>query len=169
MERVSRRFWLLLPALTLYSADITLTLVGQPSEYWAGDYSGVVEYNPIVYLLLAYHPTAFAGAALVWGAAVGTFVLVARRPLAWWAGAVLALGSAVGGSSWLARQGTVDWALAVAYLVAASWLTGVCWRRVGTGPSDAAEPPGVECGRARYDSFGSFVRFQQREHHRMPM
>ena len=51
--RMSRRLWLLLPAVVLYSADIGFTLAGQPAAYWAGDYSQPAEHNPLAHALLA--------------------------------------------------------------------------------------------------------------------
>lgn len=130
---MSSRLWLLLPALILYSIDVTMTLAGQPAEYWAGDYERVIEYNPIARALLVYHPGLFAGAAVAWALVVAAFVLWVRHPLARWVAILLTVGCAVGGSSWLVRTGSTGWLFAAVYLVVASWLTGVCWRRSQAG------------------------------------
>jgi hypothetical protein len=126
---VIARFWLLLPAWCFCTADMTLTLLGQPAAYWSGDYGQAAEVNPIAYPLLAYHPVLFIGGGIVWQAAVGAVVLLWRQRFARWLAIGLAIGHAVGGSSWLAYPAPVGWVLPVGYLVAASWFAGVCWRR----------------------------------------
>jgi hypothetical protein len=133
---VLRRLWLLLPALCLYSADVALTVIGQPAAYWGGDYSQAVEHNPLAHPLLSWHPALFVGVALGWAVAFGTVVMLWRNRLSDWFAILLALGHAVGGSSWLARQGVVGWVLAVAYLVVAAGVSGVCWRRAGLRPGN---------------------------------
>lgn len=135
---MSRRLWLLLPALCLYSVDIALTLAGQPVAYWNGDYTQASEHNPIAYPLLTLHPALFAGAAVAWAVIFGTIVLLWRSRLSDWLAILLTLGHAVGGSTWLARHGAGGWVLAVAYLGVAAWLAGICWRRAGLVPKDTA-------------------------------
>jgi len=136
---VHRRFWLLLPAWCLYAADITMTLVGQSSAYWNGDYAQASEENPIAHPLLAIHPCLFAAAAIAWAATFGSVVLFWRHRLSDWLAILLALGHAVGGSTWIARHGWGGWVMAITYLIVAAWLAGSSWRRAGLGQT-AAEP-----------------------------
>ena len=48
-----RRLWLCVPPLIFYLADVSLTLAGQPSAYWRGNYDAVREINPLAHFLLA--------------------------------------------------------------------------------------------------------------------
>ena len=72
-----RLLGLCVPPLLLLILDVSLTLLGQSSAYWAGDYSAVREGSPTFHHLLAIHPAAFAAGLLTWAA-----VFVARNPAA---------------------------------------------------------------------------------------
>jgi hypothetical protein len=133
---MARRLWLLLPALLLYSADISFTLAGQPAAYWAGDHSQPAEHNPLAHFLLRQHPALFAGAAGAWAVAFSAIVVLWRHRVSDWTATLLAFGHAIGGSTWLARHGPGGWALAVAYLALAAAFSRACWRR-------AERPPGA--------------------------
>lgn len=61
-----RRVILMILPLVLFSLDGTLTLLGQPTKYWSGDYSYVNERNPIGYFLLSLHPLFFLIASLLY-------------------------------------------------------------------------------------------------------
>jgi hypothetical protein len=118
---------LLGPGGVLYTADVVLTLVGQPAAYWAGNYGSVVEFNPIAYQFLAAGPVWCLLAAVVWLLLLGAVVLAWRHPVTDWIAYLLALGHAVGGSSWLVRFG--GWPAAIAYLAVAAAVSRWCWRR----------------------------------------
>ncbi len=130
---VHRRLWLLLPALGLYGVDITVTLTGQSTAYWSGNYQQATEHNPFAHWLLSYDPRFFEIAAIVWATMFSTLVLVWRHWLSNTLAILLTIGHALGGSTWLARHGTIGWALAVVYLVVTAWLTRHCWQRAGFG------------------------------------
>jgi hypothetical protein len=53
------RLWLCLPVIVTCSLDVSLTLLGQPAEYWITSFRVVNEANPICHLLLTVHPLAF--------------------------------------------------------------------------------------------------------------
>lgn len=72
---VTSRYWLLLPALVCYVADIGLTLGGQSPAYWRGDRGRVEEINPLAGWLLSVHPVAFLAAAVAWAAAFAAVIL----------------------------------------------------------------------------------------------
>jgi hypothetical protein len=126
---LKRRCWILLPALVLYCLDISLTLIGQPADYWAGDWAKTSEINPIAYPLLAAGAICFAVAAVLWAAAFSTFILLARLSIARIVAYVIAFGHAIGAATWLVRHGVMGWIAAVALLVAAAWFTSYCSNR----------------------------------------
>lgn len=102
-----RRWWLCVPAIVSYSADVIATLVGQPPEYWAGRHHLVEEANPVAAWLLALNPWLAVSLGLVWATA---FCLAIR----WWrygaaAAGILAVGHAVGAASWLVQLGWPGW------------------------------------------------------------
>jgi hypothetical protein len=122
---------LLVPAVAVLAIDVALTLGGQSSAYWSGNYAEAVEGNPLALPFLACGPQVFIALATAWGLLV---VLV----LAWWrhwASDCLALfftfGHAIGGSSWLVRFGPWGWVAATVYLAATAEFTRWSWRRAG--------------------------------------
>lgn len=114
------RIWLLLPALLLYMADITLTLVGQSSAFWAGDHTNVTEKNPIADPLLRNGPICFLAAAVSWGIAFSLIAGFARVSIAQMIVYLLALGHAIGSATWLTRHGAISWFGAVGWLATAA-------------------------------------------------
>jgi hypothetical protein len=125
----SRRLWLLAPAAVTFVADVTLTLSGQPSSYWAGDYATAVEANPFAYPLLAFSPWLFATLAVFWMALLSGVILFWPHPASGWLAVVLTVLHAAGGSSWLVQLGWWGIVAAIAYLALAAHVTGWCWRR----------------------------------------
>ena len=141
-----RRLWFLLPALSLYAADLGLTLTGQPAAYWGGDYSQALEHNPLAYQILAWHPVWFVGASLAWAVVFSTVIVLWRNRVSDWIAVLLAFGHALGGSTWLARHGVGGLLLAVVYLAVASRVSGACWRRAELGSESRTEPRGRVAG-----------------------
>lgn len=103
--------------------DGLLTLAGQPTSYWRGDFSTAYELNPLGYVILELGPTPFASAMTVWAIVLSLFLY--RLPHRWASAlaflAILAHG--MGGAGWLCRYGIVGIALAVFYLVLLEQLT----------------------------------------------
>jgi hypothetical protein len=83
--------------------DLALTLSGQTSTYWAGDYGAVLESNPAARVLLAMHPIAMVVAYVPYLAAIAIFILRLRPDAARSLALVLTLGHAFGASTWLLR------------------------------------------------------------------
>jgi len=122
-----RRIWLFFPAGLLFASDVTFTLYGQPTAYWAGDTAAANEANPLAYHLLAASPWLFCGMAALWLAVLGVVIV---KWTSRWSNAVamgIAFAHALGGASWLLRSG--DWGLAIAgvYLVFAAQFSFWCW------------------------------------------
>ena len=132
-----QRLWLFLPAALLCVADAALTLRGHPHEYWSGNFSQALEFNPLGHVLLAYHPLAFAvGVA---GYLIFFWTVVHLLPARW---AVLltfalSLGHAIGGAGWLVREGILGCVLALCFVFAAERVVGVSWRKSGLADANA--------------------------------
>ena len=98
-----RLLGLALPCLLRWMLDVSLTVSGQPAEYWAGDYSRTTEGGTLYRRMYQLHPAAGVGGQFL------CFVLVAALLvlLPEWMAVVLALsaafGSAWGASTWVER------------------------------------------------------------------
>jgi hypothetical protein len=127
------RFWLCLSVLLPYSLDVLLTLVSQPSGYWAGDRLQVRESNPLAAWLLQVHPGCFVGVTAGWGLLLGLGAWVAPLRLALPLGFVLAVAHSLGAGSWLVGEGTWGLLSAVALLVVVERLMAATWKRLHPG------------------------------------
>ncbi len=130
---MTARGWLLLPAVVVYSIDVTLTLAGQDDAYWRGDYGLAIEGNPLVRPVLAYSPWLFIGAALVWAVLFSAVVLLWRHRAAEGLAVLLTVGHTFGGASWLVRSGVIGWPFVVLYLVLVCIGIRWCWGRAWNG------------------------------------
>lgn len=102
MRGVGRRLLgLCLPPLLAWALDISLTLIGQAPQYWAGDYSAVNEGSPTFNHLLAVHPLAFALGAAVWAGIFVAIVLLLPDALALIVSIAVTLGHAAGAATWI--------------------------------------------------------------------
>lgn len=127
--RPGSRWWLVVPLAAALTADVALTLGGQPAAYWAGDFTLAEEANPIGFELLARSPCLFALAAAGWLLALALAVLRAPAVGAAWLAGGCTLAHALGGCSWLVAGGPWGWVAAVAYLAALGRFARWCWRR----------------------------------------
>jgi hypothetical protein len=96
-----RLLGLCLPPVLLALLDGGLTLVGQSSDYWAGDYGDVNELSPTFHQLLAYHPLAYAGGFIAWVVMFVVLILLLPRTLALTASIAIAMSHTGGASTWL--------------------------------------------------------------------
>lgn len=128
---VHQRLWLSLPPTVLCLADAALTLRGQPLNYWTGGFSEVLELNPLGYVLLAFHPLAFAAGVAIYMAILLAAILQLPARWAVLLAFVLSIGHLIGGAGWLAREGVVGWLFAVCLIVASERLVGLSWRKSG--------------------------------------
>jgi hypothetical protein len=121
------RLWLL--AAWCCSIDASLTLVGQPRAYWAGQRGETNEANPLARMLLEWHPLAFAAGTVA--AALAYALLLARLPLvlARLTSLAIVFAHSLGVAMWcvvlLDRPG---YAFGAGWLLLASWLVGWSWR-----------------------------------------
>ena len=90
----------LVPVL-LAVLDGSVTLIGQPAAYWAGDYSQVREGTPGFRVLLTYGPTAYVAGFAVWVLAFVGMILLLPSTLALAVCLQFTLGHAIGAFSWI--------------------------------------------------------------------
>lgn len=92
----------LVPVL-LAVLDGSVTLIGQPAAYWAGDYSRVLEGTPGFRILLTYGPAAYIAGLTVWVLAFVGMILLLPSRLALAVCLMFTLGHAIGAFSWINR------------------------------------------------------------------
>jgi len=126
VETLKQRFFgLCVPPLLLDLADNTLTLVGQPAEYWAGNYARVNEMSPTFHDLLRLHPAAFVAGGLVWIMVFVGGILLLPRTLALIASLAITIGHASCASTWLLYRYHYGYQLACALFLGSAILIGV--------------------------------------------
>lgn len=81
--------------------DCVLTLAGQPTEYWEGNHTKVIELHPMLHQLLAYHPLAFVAVKAVILFAFISLILLMPRNSAMILSLLLSLTSLLGPGTWL--------------------------------------------------------------------
>jgi uncharacterized membrane protein len=96
----SGKLWLCVMPAGLFLFDVALTLIGQPSAYWAGDYALAHEASPPGRWLLAHHPAAFIGAAIVWTTLLSLAIAYLPKTLSKIVALSFVIGHAWGASSW---------------------------------------------------------------------
>ena len=124
--------WLVLPPMAASVVDVTMTLVGQGSRYWSGDFGTVDEFNPLARLLLAWHPGAFVAAAGAWWVAllVALFRLNPRLSLA--IAFIVTFLHGIAAAGWMVRLYEIPGAVvAVLFLIALERLLSRSWTNAG--------------------------------------
>lgn len=131
---MTRQVWLCLPAVAMYLADVGLTLSGQSSAYWQGNYGEAHEVNPIANWLLVRTPWLFLATALLWFAVYTVVMVFAPRMVARGLSLFVTVAHAFGAASWLIPHGVGGWVATVVLLIAAERLLTWSWRKAD-GPS----------------------------------
>jgi hypothetical protein len=140
----SGRYWLWTAPVLLCLLDQGLTLCGQPSAYWAGDYTKAEEGNPIGRWCLEQHPAAFAAETFLWIALFGSLVVLLPWQLAKTVSLGVALGHIVGSAMWIWWRLEQYWLFPVLLLSSAGLIVWT-WEQAGgvRECSKAAEPDGA--------------------------
>jgi hypothetical protein len=115
-----------------------MTLAGQESAYWRGNYSAAHEANPLAYQLLVLHPGAFLFAALAWLFAFVALVFRSNPGFAVVTSFLVTLGHATAAATWLLQGGAAGWLCTVGVFVAAERLIAWSWAQAGVDQSPAA-------------------------------
>ncbi len=92
----------LVPVL-LAVLDGSVTLIGQPAAYWAGDHSWVLEGTPGFRILLTHGPAAYIAGLTVWVLAFVGMILVLPSTVALAVCLMFTLGHTIGAFSWINR------------------------------------------------------------------
>jgi len=90
----------LVPVL-LAVLDGSVTLIGQPAAYWAGDHARVLEGTPGFRILLTYGPAAYIAGLTVWVLAFVGMILLLPSTLALAVCLQFTLGHTIGAFSWI--------------------------------------------------------------------
>ena len=102
MEGIKQRLLgLCLAPVLLCVLDNTLTLVGQSSQYWAGNYGCVNEGSPTFCQLLQIHPAAFIAGGAIWIMVFVGGILLLPGTLALILSIAVTFGHTAGAASWL--------------------------------------------------------------------
>src|SRR5512138_463266 len=76
IDSKTRKLWLCLPPIVGGLLDTTVTIMGQPTEYWNVSYTLANEANPIGRWFITMHPLAFVGYALLEMVIVSLLILL---------------------------------------------------------------------------------------------
>ncbi|MFN7447602.1 MAG: hypothetical protein ACK56W_11740 [Pirellula sp.] len=89
--------------VSLCLLDIVLTLCGQSSAYWDGEFRDVTEASPAFATYLAIHPVVFVVAGLMWIAVFTILVTTLPASPGRFVATAFSIGHAVGALAWLVR------------------------------------------------------------------
>jgi hypothetical protein len=138
-----------LPCLLALALDNTVTLCGQPEEYWAGDYSQINESAPFNRMLFAIHPAAFVAWSAAWAGILIALILLLPESLAVVMSIAVVFGHTAGAYTWLGRGFTMGWfqtagglipAAAVVLGVGLHWSLSEPDQREATGANRPCHP-----------------------------
>jgi hypothetical protein len=100
---IRRLIGLCLVPVLLAVLDGSVTLIGQPAAYWAGDHARVLEGTPGFRILLTYGPAAYIAGLTVWVLAFVGMILLLPSTLALAVRLMFTLGHTIGAFSWINR------------------------------------------------------------------
>ena len=130
----ARLVGLCLPPLLLCALDGSLTLAGQSSDYWAGQFSQVNEGSPTFHHLLALHPAAFAAGIVCWAAMFAAVILLLPDLGALILSIAVTFGHMAGAATWLLWRFQFGYQACNALFLATAVVLGLgirwCWRAV---------------------------------------
>jgi hypothetical protein len=132
--------------------DCVLTLAGQPTEYWKGDHTKVIELHPMLHQLLAYHPLAFVAVKAAMLLAFVSLILLMPRNSAMILSLLLCLSGLLAPATWLLdmpgspgyRHGSVIF-YGLVILTAVGMAVGIRWAW-RTKPTGIGLPFGLRYG-----------------------
>jgi hypothetical protein len=98
-----------IPCLVAFLLDSGLTLHGQPSKYWAGDYTYTTEGAPLMRRLYLIHPLAAVAGYLLWVSLMFGLLVLLPEVLAVILSIAIVFGHVAGAYTWLIPVITVGW------------------------------------------------------------
>jgi hypothetical protein len=99
-QKIKLLLWIFLPILIPYIFDIALTLIGQPEQYWQGNYQAVNEANPISHWFLAKHPVVYILYSIARFLGYGLFIAILPLKLSKIVSIYLILAHTIGAHGW---------------------------------------------------------------------
>jgi hypothetical protein len=129
-----------LPCLMALALDVTLTMRGQPAEYWAGDYAQTNEGAPFHRKLYAIHPAAAVAGHTVWAGILIGLILLLPEVLAVILAIAVVFGHAAGAYTWLEGGVATGWFQTADGLIPAAAVvlgTGLYWSLSGPVQQEA--------------------------------
>ena len=108
-DDIKSKLWLCLPAITAEIFDATVTLLGQPDEYWKGSFYQVNEFNPMAHWALTIHPLVFAGYVIAECTFVSLLIVILPLTLSKIFSTAWTIGSAKAIYNWLAWTFHLGW------------------------------------------------------------
>jgi hypothetical protein len=100
-KKILRGLLILAPPILFACADFGITLYGQSSEYWSGQYSHVSEGSPGYAYYLSIHPMAFVARVAIWMFLVSVLISIVPEFLAMILAACLTMGHTLATAMWL--------------------------------------------------------------------
>ena len=100
-SEIKCKLWLCLPAVITHLFDSVVTLLGQSSEYWGGQYNQVTEFNPVSHFALVTHPLVYLVYTVLQFIIVSVLIIVFPLMISKVFSTAWTMGSATGIISWL--------------------------------------------------------------------
>jgi hypothetical protein len=114
--------------MALAVADLTLTLLGQPAEYWAGAFESFQERSPFAGLL-ARHPLWFLAGAFAWWCIFSAVILTAGRRPAMVLSLAVVIGHGWGVAAWTLRGYRYGYWYAIALCLLSAVVVSLAWEK----------------------------------------
>lgn len=124
-----QKIWLCVPPFALCMLDQGITLFGQTSEYWAGNYSVANEVNPWFNWLLRQHPFAFEAGIIAWVSVFSFIILVLPRRSAMTISIAIVLGHTWGAATWICFVLPFGYWITLSVFLASAIIIVVTWER----------------------------------------
>jgi hypothetical protein len=109
INSIKDRLWLCVPIVITDLFDVTVTMLGQPSEYWKGSYGLVNEFNPFAHWFMVIHPIGAVIYIIIDIVVISLLIIVLPLMTSKILSAFWAIGSAKAIYNWLAGTLHMGW------------------------------------------------------------
>ncbi len=124
-----RPLWIVLGPVCFIATDMTVTLLGQPADYWAGDRAAAIEANPIPRLALVQHPALFVLHVVCAATLLATALRLLPAEFAKRVSLFAMGASTVAISTWFRMWWSIDGLIKTAVVLILIGLIAAAWRR----------------------------------------
>jgi len=94
----------LFPCILLWLLDVILTLAGQSSKYWAGNFSGAKELNPLFLWFLSNGPDIFLVVTIAYILLLVTLIFLVPLRIAIITAYIASIAHLIGAAGWLLQM-----------------------------------------------------------------